>query len=354
MYTIKVNLIVNKLNYISINQLKYMSTSHFLNENYQFLQKSKLKTMHFQPSLPRLPIPKLENTCNRYLAALKPIWLNENYEKTIKIVEDFKINSGMKLQKILKENDAINKHTSYISEPWFDMYLEDRKPLPINYNPVLVMKNDERSEYNDQLIRSANIVISALRFMRALHAEYLEPEVFHLNPQKSDTELFRTVTGLAPKKIATYVAYAFKAFPLDMSQYNGLFGATRIPELNKDRIYRNNHSKHILVLRKGNLLSVDVLDNNGNIEPPNVILDRLNYVLKKDISVDKYPLGVLTSADRNIWANLRQHLAEIGNKTALERVDSALFCLCLDDNIYDLNNPVPLVKDCLAGDGTNR
>ncbi|CAF96029.1 unnamed protein product, partial [Tetraodon nigroviridis] len=34
-----------------------------------YLQRSLVPTMHYQKSLPRLPIPKLEDTMKRFLAA---------------------------------------------------------------------------------------------------------------------------------------------------------------------------------------------------------------------------------------------------------------------------------------------
>lgn len=310
--------------------------------------------MHFQQSLPRLPIPLLEKTCERYLAALKPILIDESYRKTEDVVNRFKTGSGPQLQKMLKDRDLKNKHTSYISEPWFDMYLRDRVPLPINYNPVLILKNDERKEYNAPLIRATNLIISSLRFMKSLRDECLEPEVFHLNPKKSDNERYRRIVKLAPKAVATYVSYAFKAFPLDMSQYSGLFGATRIPELDKDRIYRSEKSRHLLIIRNGHFYAVDVLDKDGNIEAPNVILGRVKYVLQDNTPANEFPLGSLTAWERNKWATVRHHLLDIGNEKAMKLVDSALFCLCLDDSSYDEANPVPLVRSFLAGDSSNR
>ena len=44
---------------------------------------------HYQKSLPRLPIPKLEDTCKRYLAALEPILSVTEYKNSEKIVNDF-------------------------------------------------------------------------------------------------------------------------------------------------------------------------------------------------------------------------------------------------------------------------
>lgn len=57
-----------------------------------------------------------------------------------------------------------------------------------------------------------------------------------------------------------------KVFPLDMSQFVGLFGATRLPRLNKDEIFRDPTSKHVIVQKQGNFYAFDVLDTNGNFE----------------------------------------------------------------------------------------
>lgn len=62
----------------------------------RYIQTSKLPTMHFQPGLFRLTIPKLEDTCARYLAALKPVAPSEEaFAKTKGLVEDFKRDGGI-------------------------------------------------------------------------------------------------------------------------------------------------------------------------------------------------------------------------------------------------------------------
>lgn len=188
-------------------------------DDYQYLQRGQIPMLHFQRSLPRLPIPKLEMTCTRFLNALRPISNDAAFDEITKIVKQFSTTgSGPMLQKLLVEHDKKNKHTSYISEPWFDMYLSDRRPLPINYNPVLVMNPDSRPEYNDMLTRTANLVVTSLRFMRSLRENLLEPEVYHLSLKKSNTPRYRSIMSKTPTLIATFVSYVFKAFPLDMSQ----------------------------------------------------------------------------------------------------------------------------------------
>lgn len=142
-----------------------------------------------------------------------------DYDDIFNLVQQFQTTGpGPELQRLLVADDKAHPETSYISLPWFDMYLSDRRPLPINFNPVLIMKQDARPEYNDQLTKTANLVVTSLRFMRSLREELLEPEVYHLNPKKSNTDTFRRILRKTPTLIATFVAYAFKAFPLDMNQ----------------------------------------------------------------------------------------------------------------------------------------
>ncbi|VEN41671.1 unnamed protein product [Callosobruchus maculatus] len=321
--------------------------------SYQFMQHSKIPTMHFQKSLPRLPIPKMELTCERYLAAHKPLLIDEAYRKTESNVNQFKNTSGKQLQGMLKDYDKANKNSSYISEFWFDYYLRDRKPIPINYNPVLVMHKDERPEYMDQLIRTSNLIISSLRFYNSLRTGILEPEVFHINPKKSDTERFRSICSALPPSMSWYGAYLMNAYPLDMSQYPNLFHTTRIPETDKDRLFTNRNGRHITVQHKGHIYAIRVLCDNHDILPPEQILARLKLILEDDIPECEYPIGILTTLERNKWATLRHELAEDMNEQSLKLIDSALFNVCLDSEELK-DDPYKLIRNFLHGDGGNR
>ncbi|KAG5878019.1 hypothetical protein JTB14_014260 [Gonioctena quinquepunctata] len=321
--------------------------------DYQFIQKSKIPTMHFQQSLPRLPIPKLDLTCERYLAAQRPLLIDEAYRKTECNVNYFKNTSGKLLQDMLKNYDKVNKHTSYISEFWFDSYLRDRKPIPINYNPVLVMHRNEQPELNDQLLRTSNLIVSSLRFYKSLKAGILEPEVFHLNPEKSNTENFRNICSSLPPSISWYGAYLLKAYPLDMSQYSSLFNSTRIPEIDKDRLVHDSSGKHITVQYRGHFYSFRVLTNTNEILPAAQILARLKFILEDDQPKCEFPVGILTTLDRNRWATVRHELGENGNHQHLKIIDSALFHVCLDSDSLG-EDRYGIMRNFLHGDGENR
>lgn len=54
-----------------------------------YIHESIVPSDHFQKSLPRLPIPKLEQTCERYLASQAVLQTEEEHAVTQKLVEEF-------------------------------------------------------------------------------------------------------------------------------------------------------------------------------------------------------------------------------------------------------------------------
>ncbi|XP_066478950.1 carnitine O-palmitoyltransferase 2, mitochondrial isoform X2 [Tiliqua scincoides] len=243
-------------------------------------------------------------------------------------------------------------HHLLILGPWFDMYLKARESVVLNFNPFMVFNADPKAEYNDQLTRATNMTISALRFLKTLRAGILEPEVFHLNPSKSDTQAFKRFIRFVPSSLSWFGAYMVNAYPLDMSQYFRLFNSTRLPKQGKDELFTDEKERHLLVLRKGNFYIFDAIDKDGNIVKPSEIHAHLKYILSDNSPVTAFPLASLPSENRDTWALLRQELLDNGNEEALRKVDSAIFCLCLDD--FSIKDLVHLSHTMLHGDGINR
>ncbi|XP_041647605.1 carnitine O-palmitoyltransferase 2, mitochondrial [Cheilinus undulatus] len=317
----------------------------------EYLHQSVVPSMHYQKSLPRLPIPKLEDTIKRYLAAQGPLLDSEQFKTTEKLAQDFQNGVGKQLHEELVAQDKNNKHTSYISGPWFDMYLSARDSVVLNFNPFMSFNPDPKPEYNNQLVRATNMVCSAVRFMKTLRAGILEPEVFHLNPAKSDTDGFKKLIRWVPSSLSWYGAYMVNAYPLDMSQYFRLFNSTRVPRKGRDELFTDDKGRHLLVMRKGNMYVFDIVDRDGNLVSPAEIQSHLKYILSDPTPAPAFPLGVLTSENRDVWAGLRDKLAA-GNAEDLRVVDSALFCLSLDDEA--MKDHIHISHNMLYGDGCNR
>lgn len=138
-----------------------------------------------------------------------------------------------------------------------------------------------------------------------------------------------------------------------MSQYHNLFNTTRLPKPEKDQIYENATGKNIIVMRKGHFYSFNVIDENGYIRKPKEIASCLESILGATISINERPIGILTTSERDLWANTRAYLSQIGNQEILQKIDSAIFTMILDDMHVgtDYNE---LIRTYLHADGTNR
>ncbi|CAB4041815.1 carnitine O-palmitoyltransferase 2, mitochondrial isoform X6 [Paramuricea clavata] len=192
-----------------------------------------------------------------------------------------------------------------------------------------------------------------MKFKNSLDDKILDPEIFHLNPKKSDTDWFKKIIRFVPSSLSWFGAYLLKAFPLDMSQYNRMLASTRVPQPGKDKLVTYEDSRHILVIHNGNYYTVDVINETGAIRPASEILLNLQAIVLDDSTHAQYPVAVLTSEDRDPWTSARQELETVMTNTEpLKMIDSALFVLCLDEG--EPESPEQVTKVFLHGDGTNR
>ncbi|KAI1095435.1 choline/Carnitine O-acyltransferase [Rostrohypoxylon terebratum] len=263
-------------------------------------------TFAHQDSLPKLPIPELEHSCKKYLAALKPIQGVREHAETKLAVEEFLRKDGPQLQKMLQEY-AVGK-TSYIEQFWYDSYLNYDNPVVLNLNPFFLLEDDPTPARNNQVTRAASLVTSALEFVRAVRREELPPD---------------TVKGA----------------PLDMYQYSRLFGTARVPTDNGCQIEQDPDSKHVIVLCHGQFYWFDVLDDNSDL-----IMSEKDLSINLQTIIDdasqtpiqeaaKGAFGILSTENRKIWSGLRDVLTKeegSNNADCLGIVDSAVFVLCLD------------------------
>jgi hypothetical protein len=81
---------------------------------------SKGAMLRFEDSLPRLPIPTLEETSKRYLKSVHPLLSQTEYAQTKKAVEDFVAPGGVghTLQKRLEERREQPQMRNWLSEWW--------------------------------------------------------------------------------------------------------------------------------------------------------------------------------------------------------------------------------------------
>jgi carnitine O-palmitoyltransferase 2 len=295
----------------------------------------------------------LDDTARKYLYFTQPLVSEEAHAHTKELVGNF-VQEIERADAALRFFDAHNKHTNYISEMWYDMYLENRDSFPLNLTPQLTWKMDENPAKNEQAVRAADITHAAVRFWRTMTDGRLKPDVFHTKPHLTETTWFQHALGqLVPRSVAFYGAAAAGAYPLDMSQYGRLFNSTRIPKEGKDELVTFRNSRHVAVMRGNKVWKLPVLDETLQPLPVESIEAGIRGILADSGCRDGLPVGALTGMNRDEWAEVRRGM-EVNptNASALADVDAAMFVLTLDDTAPEGHEEVSRVM--LHGEGTDR
>ena len=129
-----------------------------------------------------------------------------------------------------------------------------------------------------------------------------------------------------------------------MEQNKYLFSATRIPGMDRDTArtpYSNDwpgpsQERHIVVFFRGTMFRLDVIGPTGRPHTLDEIAAGLRAVMAAGATAAApgTSVGHLTTKARAEWAVSRQALLDDdpGNAELLDTVETALFCLCLDDD----------------------
>ncbi|KAK5676310.1 Carnitine O-acetyltransferase mitochondrial [Elasticomyces elasticus] len=278
--------------------------------------------LRFEESLPKLPVPTLEETAKRYLKSIHPLLSQTEYEQSKKAVDSFVSPNGIgqTLQKRLLSRREDPKHNNWLSEWWnHAAYLAYRDPV-CPYVSYFYSHRDVRKR-RDPIKRAAAISTAVLEFKNQVDAGSLEPEYM-------------------------------KKLPMAMSSYHWMFNACRIPAKPADYPAKYSHAEnqHILVIRKNMFFKVPT-HHNGSILSTKELEAQFQRIYE---TAEKSPgVGIMTSENRDNWTDMRDRLLKNpANKAILQTIEAASFVVCLDDA-----KPVTLHERAHAywhGDGSNR
>ncbi|MEV6447264.1 choline/carnitine O-acyltransferase [Amycolatopsis sp. NPDC051716] len=247
--------------------------------------------------LPRVPVPTLEDSGRRFLEWCAPLLTPEELAETEAAVAEFLAGPGPALQARLEEYDRSPGVRSWLDTFWPYRYLGRRDRIALNANFFFLFQDSPLG----QVERAAELTASAVDYKLKLDGQLVPPVLLRGTPQS-------------------------------MVQHQYLFSATRIPGelLDTSRTRFPSPERHIVVFVKGTPFRLDVLTEDGRPYSPAQLADSLRAILKDDHVTD-VPAGPLTTKARAEWAASRAALLEAGNAGALETIETALFCVCLDD-----------------------
>uniref|UniRef100_A0A8C3GF66 carnitine O-palmitoyltransferase n=1 Tax=Cairina moschata TaxID=8855 RepID=A0A8C3GF66_CAIMO len=256
----------------------------------------------FQTSLPRLPVPAVKDTVNRYLESVRPLMNDEEFKRMEGLAKDFAFNLGPRLQWYLKLKSWWA--TNYVSDWWEEyIYLRGRGPIMVNSN-YFAMDFLYLTPTTLQAARAGNVIHAILLYRKKLDRQEIKP-----------------------------ILLMGSTVPLCSAQWERMFNTSRIPGVESDTLQHVKDSKHIVVYHKGRYFKV-WLYHDGRLLKPREIEQQMQRILDDDSEpqAGEAKLAALTAGDRVPWAKARQTYFSRGkNKQSLDAVEKAAFFVTLDD-----------------------
>uniref|UniRef100_A0A8C6WWX9 Carnitine O-palmitoyltransferase 1, muscle isoform n=1 Tax=Neogobius melanostomus TaxID=47308 RepID=A0A8C6WWX9_9GOBI len=255
----------------------------------------------FQASLPRLPVPSVEDTVQRYLESVRPLLDDDKYKEKETLANEFMDSQAAQLQRYLLLKSWWS--TNYVSDWWEEyIYLRGRSPIMVNSN-FYVMDLLYITPTHRQAARAGNVVHAMLQYRRKLERGEHAP------------------------------LRALGTVPMCSTQMERMFNTTRLPGIETDVVQHLNDRKHLVVYHRGRFFMLWLYTGGRHLLPSE--LEMQFQRILSDTSKHQpgeLKLASLTAGNRVPWARARQQFFGNGvNKVSLDAVESAAFFLALDD-----------------------
>lgn len=286
-----------------------------------------------QDSLPPLPVPSVQQTMDKYLLAIKPLVDEEDFEYTKDLVKDFLKPNGdgevlhnKVLQKAKTEKNWL--------ATWWDnaAYFDCRSPVVITTSPALAFPKFHVTDKTGHLKYAARVISSVLKFKNLVDMEAIPVDMMGKSP-------------------------------LCMAQYLKLLCSCRIPQPIRDDVFvaPKGTAKHVVVAHKNEFYVLNVFNGSQLLSEGELVTQMEKIINNSEPSLEA--VGVLTSANRTVWARQRKRLLKDHlNKASLEALERAIFVLCLDKpppystqapSVMEMPTSSVTARQCLHGDGTS-
>lgn len=280
----------------------------------------------YQKDLPKLPVPGLQDTANKYVRSVEPFLTKEQLQRTNAKISDFTKpgGSGEVLQQRLVE--FAQGKDNWLAEWWDDYaYMSYRDPVVPYVSYFFSHKDINNAIGKDQLLKASLIAYYTLEFMELVQSETLEPEII-------------------------------KGNPFCMNAFKYMFNNSRVPAENSDitKMYEGSEHRYFTVIIKNHFYKVYHHTKDGQQLSKADIYKQLQYIFQDVTNKPSgSPIGALTSLNRDEWLNSYNSLTKSPiNNASLESIYASSFVICLDDN-----NPITIEeksRNCWHGDGQNR
>ncbi|CAD5113815.1 DgyrCDS2979 [Dimorphilus gyrociliatus] len=272
----------------------------------QFRQPLGRVFLH-QESIPRLPVPPLDQTLSRFLDTCRPLLSANELNEVEKLAKEFG-KSGTELQKLLETR--AQEELNWLEEWWLHTaYLDYRLPVVVHSSPGILCPRQKFNSRDDQLDYTARLISGVLDYKKVVDNQNVPIEAMGNNP-------------------------------LCMYQYYQILSACRIPGKKRDSfaVYpptEKDPPRHIIIICNNAFFKLDVYDKDDNPLTTNQLCEQLRKIFKKSFSVKSPGVGILTSENRNTWGLYYDKLKNLDpeNEKNLKLIEKSIATVCFDKAI---------------------
>ncbi|KAG9120383.1 hypothetical protein FRC07_004145, partial [Ceratobasidium sp. 392] len=284
-------------------------------------RSERVPTFVNQRSLPKLPVPKLRSTIDRYLKSLEPLIAEAGeanaateMRKRQQLADEFENGIGKLAQARLIDLDRASENNWLDDNLWIKKaYHEWRAPLIINSNWWLLFQDDPAIPEHIQKHDGTAPLQSGTKLPTG--------------GEVGDWQIRR----------AAWLAARFMNFK---ERTDALFNITRIPKPDCDMLNAKpseKNGRHIHVMLNDWCYSIQAYDGAGRNVGVKEIEHRLWEVVKdvqrrEERGERAKRIGILTADERTQWAKNREHILTLSdqNRDSFSTIESALFTISLD------------------------
>uniref|UniRef100_I3K0D5 Carnitine O-acetyltransferase a n=1 Tax=Oreochromis niloticus TaxID=8128 RepID=I3K0D5_ORENI len=243
--------------------------------------------LNHQKGLPRLPVPPLRETCERYLSCLEPIVTVDELKHTKQLMKEFlkEGGDGEKLQRSLERKACTTDN--WLADYGIQInYLDSRESLLIYNTHVHTWKNDTPSSICSE----------------TLPVQYMRGE------------------------------------PLCMMQYFRALSSCRVPGRKTDSLVfhakNSNGPRHITVAQNSQFFTVEVYHSDGTPITADQLCVQLQRICNSSLETNAEHVGILTTLRRDAWYKYYNKLVQDpSNKKSVSAIERSICVLCLDKAI---------------------
>ncbi|KAI0777148.1 acyltransferase ChoActase/COT/CPT [Irpex lacteus] len=300
------------------------------------------RTASSRARLPRLPVPDLHQTLQRYLKSLEPFLLEDErhggptYASALaqrtQSAEDFETGLGRVLQSRLQALDKASPNNWLDDNIWLrKAYHEWRAPLIVNSNWWLSFVYDANVPEEVRRGGGEGLGETGVTYWQVRRAAWLTHRVLDFRQQLQSQQIY-------PETTKTGVWF--------QTSTSKIWNTSRLPHKHCDTFsplppLTSPSARSITISIHSWLYSIEVLNPAHELVTPRELEKRLHAVVRDvDIRIRKgeraVPVGVLGTDGRDRWAENLEHLLSLSpqNHTTLDAINHSIIALSLDHYTY--------------------